>query len=252
MESRTHLLDIPSELGALVQATIQFDPQVKEIHTLYAGKEPFQVNPLMVKVLGDHARRTGTPIQYRVVDAEGTHLYEGDPAREYRYAPTPTLLDKISNWKPTLNKIPVNHAQPIQEQLHAAALQGMRSHFSTSNGATEYGAAIQAGDVIYTGGVYGSFDHRLNVHAEMAAALSAMMDGNSNISRVALVSTKFTQEPCHMCGCCRQFFSEIQEKTKQTIEVFAFTLAGGAPLSISLKDYLPYAWHSGESTEKKD
>lgn len=242
MESRTHLLDIPSELGALVVATMNQDVHVTEVTTLVTG--PFTLNPLVIKILADHVRRTGTSLTYRVIDEKGKLVHSSNPSVDYFYTPDPCPLTKILEWVPRVNRVLIRPEKPFPSQLREAVLNGLDCHFGTSDSATRYGAAVRAGNYLYFAGVYSSFDHRLNVHAEMAAALCAMMDTKEPVSWVGLASTKFMDTPCHMCGCCCQFFFEIQTKTNQPIQIAAFSLNQSEPQVISLHDYLPYAWHS--------
>jgi cytidine deaminase len=248
IESRTHLLDITSEQAAIALSVSRKDPHVRELITVVDGD--FMLNPIVVKVLADHARRTGTRIAYRVYDKELKALYSSDDISTLFYSPQALVLDKIAGWKPRANWMPVDEKRPIAEQLRTAALRGMETHFS-SNTKTTYGAAVLVDDRIYFGGVYSSFDHRMNIHSEMVAAIAAIMDGKRNIRQVGLVSNKFVKETPHLCGCCRQFFSEIQEKTGKKIKAVTFSYDGSRTFDIMLDDYLPASWHSGKSLEER-
>lgn len=235
-QSRTHLLDVTSEHNALAQALSCKDPHVAHVVTLAPNQEP--LNPLVIKILADHARRTGTPIHYTLCDDQGT-VCETHSTDEFSYQPKPALLS-FPDWTAEANKQPAR--DDIDAQLFALAKQGMETHF-TSNTGTRYGAAVLAGDTIYYAGVYSSFDRRLNLHAEMSAALSAINDGNTAIVRVALVSSKFKTIPVPMCGCCRQFFAEIENATGQPITITFFALDGTSQ-TLSLSDALPWRWQS--------
>jgi len=248
MESRTHLLDITSEHAALAQAVSCKDAQVTEVITVVDGE--FMLNPLVVKVLADHVRRTGIPVSYRVFDTSAKQLYHCDNIMNLYYTPSILVLDKIKPWQKSSNWTSLDSSRDIKDQLRECALLGMQTHFS-SNTKTSYGAAVVAGDRIYFGGVYSSFDHRMNLHSEMVAALSAINDGHRDISWIGIISNKFVTDLPHMCGCCRQFFSEIQSKTGTLITVTAFSFDGSQTLDISLNEYLPAQWSSGLELEER-
>ncbi|PIN75678.1 hypothetical protein COV18_02415 [Candidatus Woesearchaeota archaeon CG10_big_fil_rev_8_21_14_0_10_37_12] len=241
VESRTHLLDVTSEHAVLALATAAKDPHIKEIVSMVQGN--FELSPLIIKILADHTRRTGTPIKYTVFDIDGKELFTCDNASDLYYAPKTEILEKIKTWEPRKNKTTIDQSIPIEQQLRTYAEKGMQTHFSAGTKSL-YGAAVIANGKIYYSGVYSSFDKRLNLHAEMVAAISAIMDGNREITHVGLISTKFEKEPCHMCGCCRQFFSEIQQKTGKEINIVAFSM-NGKNSQHRLSEYLPYGWHSG-------
>lgn len=247
-ESRTHLLDVTSEHAALALAINRKDPHVTKIVTVVEGK--YLPNPLVIKIIADHHRRTGTDLKYEVYDKQGKMLYRQESAKNELYNPPVEILDTIKNWNPCENSIEFDNKKPVKQQLKKAALQGMQTHFS-SNTKTKYGASVLAGDKIYFGGVHSSYDRRLNLHAEMVAAISAINDLNRQISHVALVSNKFRDEVPHMCGCCRQFYSEIQEKIKKPIKVFTFSYDGSKEFEMMLDDYLPAKWHSGRKLENR-
>lgn len=247
-ESRTHLLDITSEHAALALAINRKDPYVTKIVTVVDGE--FNPNPLVIKILADHYRRTGTDLKYEVYDKEGNKIYSQESVKNAIYNPQKEIIETLKTWNYCDNKISLDNSKPIKQQLKKAALQGMQTHFS-SNTKTKYGAAVLAGDKIYFGGVHSSYDKRLNLHAEMVAAISAINNLNRQISHVALMSNKFVQEVPHMCGCCRQFFSEIQEKTKTPIKVLTFSFDGQKEFETKLDEYLPAQWHSGKKMEDR-
>jgi len=242
LESKTHLLDINSELAALSIAVSNKDPHIKEVISLVDGD--FVLNPIVVKVLCDHVRRTGTNIMYRVYDLQGSELYSLNVMDTY-YKPSIEILEKIKYWSLRDNKIRVNYNLGLKEQLRECALKGMETHFSAGT-KTLYGAAVLAGDYIYFGGVYSSFDHRMNLHAEMTAAVSAISDGNKEITAVGIISTKFVSDVAHVCGCCKQFLSEIMAKNEKEMKIYCFSFDGSKSLEMPLKDYFPFAWDSNK------
>ena len=241
LESKTHLLDITSESAALSLAMSHADPMVSEVITLVRGE--FIPNPLVVKILADHARRTGLKIHYSVYDESMKLLFELKDASSTYYSPKTDRLERISGWKPRHNSVMLDLNRPVDEQLRECAKKGMETHF-TSNTGSLYGSAVLAGNRIYFGGVYSSYEKRLNLHAEMAACIGAFADGNTAISKVAIISTKFNDSLPSVCGCCRQFLIEIQQKTGMPITLVMFTLDGSAQREVTLDDALPDAWSS--------
>lgn len=245
MESRTHLLDISSEQASIALAVSRKDPFVNEVVTIVDGN--FEENPLVLKILGDHSRRTGVSIKYTVIDLNEKGILSLSVAEKYN--PSPKKLDFIDSWQPRPNFIPLTDDDLIS-QLKSAALKGMETHFSADT-KTKYGSAVLANGKFYFGGVYSSFDHRLNLHSEMVAALGAIMDNNRAIEMVGIISNKFVDELSHMCGCCRQFFSEIQEKTKKPITVVVFSFDSKQVFQTTLNAYFPDSWSSGLSFDQR-
>lgn len=250
IESRTNLLDITSEQAAIALAVSCKDPNVKEVISVVDGD--FIVNPIVIKVLADHTRRTGISIRYTVLDTAEKLIFTAPNASKLydTYAPPIVPLEKIKGWSPRENVIKLNENEDKIAQLRSAALQGMETHFSADS-KTSYGSSVLANGKLYFGGVYSSFDHRLNLHSEMVAALAAIMDNNREIEAVGIISNKFVDELPHMCGCCRQFFSEIQEKTKKEIEVFVFSFDGKQVFRAKLSDYFPSSWSPGLSWDER-
>jgi len=253
MESRTNLLDITSEQATIALSVSKKDPHINEIVTVveYEPGTEFLVSPIVIKILADHTRRTGTVINYTIFDKEGETLFTtSDASKVYNiYVPPILPLDKIKDWVPQANSHKITSEDKVL-QLRNAALKGMETHFSADS-KTSYGSAVIANGKLYFGGVYSSFDHRMNLHSEMVAALAAIMDGSRDIETVSIISNKFIDELPHMCGCCRQFFSEIQEKTKREIEVFVFSFDGKQVFRTKLNEYFPSSWHSGLSFDER-
>jgi cytidine deaminase len=158
-------------------------------------------------------------------------------------------LPQIKGWSKQENWMVLDAQKPLHDQLHQAAIRGMETHFSAGT-KSRYGAAVLANNKIYFGGVYSSYDHRLNLHAEMVAAVAAIMDNNRDITHVAVVSNKFTEDVPHLCGCCRQFLAEIEEKTGKPITIMAFSLDGKKCFETKLDTYLPSSWSSGKALEE--
>ncbi|MDO8660842.1 MAG: cytidine deaminase [Candidatus Woesearchaeota archaeon] len=245
-ESRTHLLDVTSEHAAIAIAISNKDSHITQIISVVEGA--FLPNPLVIKVLADHVRRTGTALSYLVYDKQGKALFFLPDVLQTYYHPSIEILEKIKTWTPQSNCMPLDSTKSVEKQLHAYAIQGMETHFS-SDSKTLYGAAVLANGKIFFAGVHSSFDKRLNLHAEMVATLSAFAQGCKKITHVCIVSTKFVTEVPQVCGCCRQFLAEIAEKNKTPIEITSYS-QNGKEFRINLAEYLPYAFASGDSEAK--
>jgi cytidine deaminase len=239
MESQTHLLNVMSEQAALAVAVASKDAHVKEMVTLVENE--FFLSPLLVKTLVDHVIRTGSRMSYKVFNLNCECLFYCEDIKELFYNPSYRVLKKIEGWSFRKNFVVVNPSIPIEDQLEACAREGMTTHFS-SNSKSNYGASVLVGDKIYFGGVYSSFDHRVGLHAEMVAALSCFAKGDIAISKVAVVSSKFVDSPTYMCGCCRQFFVEVQMKSQSPIEVIAFSFDRKIRERAMLSDLMPLSW----------
>lgn len=244
--SQTHLLDIPSELAALVRAVHHNDVHVAEVHTVVTDPV-VSISPLTLKLLADHGTRTGTPIRYRVRDASGKPLFESADVREllpwYRESRTLDVSLKERAAEPPKNRLDPASGRSTEMQLRAWALKGRERNFPTRDGASGYGAAVltKAGDIYY-GGQYSTFDHRLGVHAEMGVLLNALMDGARDITRIGVACSKFPDTPCSPCGCCRQFVSELARAYDFSAIFCLFASENEQYVSYSAPELLPVQW----------
>ena len=68
------------------------------------------------------------------------------------------------------------------------------------------GAAIMAGDKIYTGANIENASYGLTICGERSAAVAAISDGNRSIQGVAVAVEHGLSAPC---GACRQFLREF-------------------------------------------
>jgi len=247
-ESQTHLLDISSEQGAIVLAVSSKDPKIEKIITLVEKK--FEPSPLVFKFFIDHIKRTSKNFSYQVVNKQGQTLFFSEDARKLIpfYNPKEEILEKIENWRPRGNKMSYNSSAPIYGQLKEAAEKGIETHFTKTSKGSLYGASVLAGDNIYFGGGYSCPDQRLGLHAEMVAALGAIMDGNREISWIGLISNKFIQRPSRICGCCRQFLMELQQKSKIPIKIARFSYEADDKIETNLSVCLPDFWSSLKKT----
>ncbi len=78
----------------------------------------------------------------------------------------------------------------------------------------------------------------------MAVAASAFMTGMRDITHLAVMSTKFAETPCEMCGCCRQFWFEMATKLGLELAILCFAEKSDAMHEYTLGDILPNAWSS--------
>jgi cytidine deaminase len=235
MRSHTHLLTIPSELGALVQATSHLDASVHEIITLTQDKH-FLLNG--ESIISNHASRTHLPIRYRVYTLDGKKILD----KTIPPAPNTNSLAFLKKWTKGVPWRDVSMSISLEKQLAECARQGMNAHFGVSDGFSRYGACIRAGNKLYWSGVYSNPDERIGLHAEMSATILAMMDENTKIEDVAIISDKFVDRPAAMCGACRQFLMEIQQKNENEIKVFAYALNSETPTITTLNELLPGSW----------
>ncbi|MEJ0053647.1 MAG: hypothetical protein WDN10_02885 [bacterium] len=246
VSSQTHILDLPSELAALVRATHHGDYPITEVHTM-AVDPATPVSPLALKALADHTARTGTAIRYAVFDMDGNILFSVDDARNalpfYRMpehllsaATDPTRIVALPQAREVAG-------ESIESQLRRLSLAGTTLNFPTRDGASGYGAAVRTKDgTFYYGGQYSSFDKRLGIHAEVAVLVNALMSGASDITHLGIISSKATDTPCNPCGCCRQFISELARARTFEPQIWCFASATEQANSYAIDELLPSVW----------
>lgn len=244
--SQTHLLDIPSELAALVRAVQHNDVHIEAVHTIVPDPAT-PLSPLVVKLLIDHGARTGTPLRYCVRDTSGAILFESRDVRELLpWYPEPSVAlasvtERVAD--PATGRLDPASDLSTEMQLRAWALKGRTRNFPTYDAASGYGAAVLTGTGdIYYGGQYSTFDHRLGVHAEMGALVNAIMDGARDITHIGIASSKFPDTPCSSCGCCRQFVSEIARKHDLTPTFCLFASENEEYVAHAASELLPAQW----------
>ncbi len=241
--SDTNLLTISSEQVALSMAAAVQDYGVERVVTMVTGAG--EVSPIVLKILVDHVLRTGRTMAYSMVNENGETMFEFDDVRTSLpfYHPTPIMLAKVSTASLISNVI---HAD-IDDlaALKRCAVDGIGRNFPLYDSASGYGAAVMTSSgKIFFSGQYSSPDKRLNTHAEMNAVLCAMMAGETEIVRIGVVSSKFTNEPCQMCGVCRQFLAEMCAKWNIDPAIYCFALEADALMVWQLNEYLPAPWTS--------
>ncbi|HCR52189.1 TPA: hypothetical protein DIV48_00900 [Candidatus Kaiserbacteria bacterium] len=244
--SETHLLNISSELAALVRAVHADDVHIERILTVVSDART-PVSPLVLKILADHGTRTGTPISYTVCDLLGTVLFEVADAREALpfYKGPGMVLKAFADRAVQTRRVALDRTSAVSPelQLRTWALAGCDRNFPTRDGASGYGAALlTASGNIYYGGQYSTFEHRLGVHAEMGVLLNALMDGAKDITHLGLVSTKSPDTPCSPCGCCRQFVGELSRAFDFSPAMCLFASGNETYTSHTIEELLPIQW----------
>ena len=248
--SDTHLLDITSEQAALVLASGHADFAVRRIATITETEDDASVSisPLVLKLLIDHERRTGVPITYSVYGMTGNVLFEATTPRAlcpYYEAPI-VPLQKTRNGRPGQNSTRWEAAkETLQEALKKAALQGSERAFTTHDAGSRYGASVATkSGMVYFGGQYSGFEKRIGLHAEMNALIAALMDGGKDITHIGVVSDKYPDSPCPLCGCCRQFIAELSQKYGITPLIYSFAKENHVLSEHTLEELLPDGWKS--------
>ncbi|MBI1974579.1 MAG: hypothetical protein HYS51_01900 [Candidatus Zambryskibacteria bacterium] len=244
--SDTHLLNIPSEQTALALSVGSTDFPVKEIVTMSENGSSL-VSPVVIKILVDYAARTGAPLKYKIVNTNGEALFETKDVRLVfpLYNPSPIPISKIKEkYSPNRAEIKIG-ADEISVRLKEYAILGLNRNFPLYDSASSYGTAVYTSQGnIYYAGQYSSPDKRLNLHSEMTAILSALMDNERDIIDIGVVSTKYPDSPCNMCGICRQFISEISSKLNISPNLYCFASETSEFKKWSIAEYLPDSWSS--------
>jgi cytidine deaminase len=246
--SDTNLLTIFSEQVALLGAMQNNDFQIESVITMLETPiEKEIVSPIVIKILIDFARRTGQQIKYTVIDTDENVLFDTDDVSSLLpfYKPERVFLKKVENTKIESNKTQLEENSETKDVLKKYALLGVERNLPRYDSASGYGTAIMTkSGKVYFSGQYSSFDKRLNVHSEMAAVISALMEKDTDITHIGLVSTKHRDEPAHMCGCCRQFLAEMMSKFNINPELFLFAKDTDVYEERNISEYLSDIWTS--------
>lgn len=247
VDSDTHLLNIPSEQVSLLLAVSHQDYLIDKIVTMVEKEENFVLDPLIVKIMVDFCTRTGEEIKYRVINMEGKTIFENDTVTKLIpfYNPSSTILSKTQNTNLAESHSVRLLGVSLEKELKKYALEGLPMSFTTYNSASGYGTAVTTEDgEVYYSGQYSSFEKRYNIHSEMSAVILALMGGKTKITALGLVSTKFTDTPCEICGCCRQFLAEISSKYNLKMKFYCFAKDTDEFKEYTLDQLLPSQWTS--------
>lgn len=251
VESDTHLLDFPSEQVALMMSVQQKDYGVSRVITLVESKTEREnkVSPLVIKILIDHSIRTGKDMGYKVIDNIGNEIFSTKNVRDLIpfYRPDAVLLKRVSEAEVSPNFISTTYEETaVPSVLKTHAILGLGRDFPRAETGSSYGTSILTGNgKVFFSGQYSGFEKRLGIHSEMSAFLSAVMHGEKNIVALGLVSTKYENTPCEMCGCCRQFLAEMIEKfSLQKMKFYCFAKTADNYKTYSIGELLPNQWSS--------
>lgn len=246
----TGVLDSSSELIALALSAQYNDYGVNKIVTLTENPEEGRtVSPVVLKTIIDHTVRTGMPIEYMIIDIEGNELfYSENISKTFSYYNPPiSILSKVKeNREITENKATFNlDKDSAKDILKKYALLGLERSFTTYDSASGYSAAVLTKNgTIYFSGLYSSFGGNTGLHSEMTAILSALMDGNKDITHLGLLSTRNPDTPCNLCGCCRQFAAEVVNRLDLNLKIFCFAKDNDEYEKHTIEKYLPSQWTS--------
>lgn len=249
VESNTNLLAISAEQMALCMAAQEHDYEINEVVAMHENNDGLALlSPQTQMVMTDFARRTGTPIAYKLLNTEGEELFACDDIASLApyYRPEVKILGKFavsrldSNWRHYNKK--ADHPKVLLKQL---SLAGLKRSFTTSDQASSYGSAVLTNSgKAYFSGQYSSYEGSTNIHAEMGAALAAIMHGHRGITHIGVLSTRHKETPCDMCGCCRQFFSELNNRLKINPQIYTFASETDIFQVHTIDRYLPSQWRN--------
>ncbi|MDR0392321.1 MAG: hypothetical protein LBH59_10475 [Planctomycetaceae bacterium] len=132
--------------------------------------------------------------------------------------------------------------------LAAEARAATAKAFLTSPSGVRYGSAVLARNgKIYSSGQYSSFNHSTNVHAEQGSLVLATMNGNPDITALAIASSR-KNETARPCGICRQVMLEHSERIGHDFDVVMVSSHGLFDVA-KVSELLPYHW-SAKNTAK--
>ncbi len=247
--SDTNLLYISSEQAALVLAVHNNDFEVNRVVTMAEELNPQQVvSPLVLKIIIDHQLRTGIGIEYVILDKTGKMVFSNKNIAGLMpfYGPSMRKLSKIKNVNFSENRLKIRNPRNIGSILKKYAILGMERNFPTYDSASGYGAAVLTDkNNLYFGGQYSAFDKRMGLHSEMTAVINVLMsEEKEKITHLGLVSSKYKNEPCIICGFCRQFLSEIMERFNYKITFYCFAKEADSLNKYSIGQLLSGQWSS--------
>lgn len=246
VRTSTHILDIPSELAALVRASHANEYLIESVETIVDNAAQ-PVSPLVLKILIDHAVRTGIQMDYTLRDSSGALIYECDDVRfSLPFYKSPLEKLSILDGRDKSHSVtPVNRQLPIQDQLRTAAREGIARNFPVRDKASGYGAAaLTTSGIIHFGGQYSTPDERLGVHAEMGVLIAALFAHTGSVTHIGVMSSKHESTVCSMCGSCRQFIADLSALHGWSPELYLFASGSDRYVRYSLSELLPVQWAS--------
>lgn len=250
LASDTNFLNISSEQSALALSTLNQDYGVTKLVSIAELPESEAVSPAILKIIVDYSIRTGHKIGYKILNTGGKIIFETkDVSKNIGfYKPAPINLARTANAKPANNWAKAVIKKPLD--LRAWAIKGLERNFPLYDSASSYGTAVATkSGKVYFGGQYSSPDKRLGLHSEITTIISAIANGDSEIEKIGIVSSKYIDSPCDMCGICRQFIAEISAKFGITPDLYCFSKEAPDYKKHKIKDYLPSVWTSKKWTK---
>lgn len=248
IDSDTNLLAISSEQIALAMSVLHQDFPAKKILTLREDLFPFSFSPLILKILVDYTSRTQEKLAYQIINTNGKTLFETQDVRTLFPLYQPKIIpfsQTTRNYSPNKKELGILKKEDISHTLKQYALEGLSRNFPLYETASGYGSAVYTSQgIVYFAGQFSSPDKRLGLHSEMNAILSALMNNDTEITHIGVVSTKYPDTPCQMCGICRQFIAEISSKFALHPTLYCFAKEREVKQIYTLEEYLPYVWTS--------
>lgn len=249
IESDTNTFNITSEQAALVLSVLANDYKVSKIITMVETTTPQNVvSPIVLKIIIDHSIRTGQKIEYTIINIEGRVLFSSKETGSAlpHYKPEPIVLQRVTQKpQPYMAEVKNNDKKDMPALLKSYAMRGLEKNFPLYDSASGYATAVlTANNKIFFAGQYSSPDKRLGLHSEVNAVLAALMNNEASITHLGLVSTKYSDSPCNMCGNCRQFLSEIISRYKLSPTIYLFTKDTDEYNECGINNYLPSSWTS--------
>lgn len=249
VESDTNTFNITSEQVALTLSVIGNDYQVSKIITMVeAPTSQNIVSPIVLKIITDHFMRTGQKIEYTIINIEGRVLFSSKETGSAlpHYKPEPIVLQRVTQKpRPYMAEVKNNDKKDMPALLKSYAIQGLDKNFPLYDSASGYATSVlTANNKIFFAGQYSSPDKRLGLHSEVNVVLAALMNNEASITHLGLVSTKYSDSPCNMCGNCRQFLSEIISRYKLSPTIYLFAKDTDEYNECDINNYLPSSWTS--------
>ncbi len=247
--SDTNFLGISSEQASLALSVLNNDFAVHSIVTLVESDKA-EVSPAIIKYIIDHTARTHLPIAYKVINKNGNVLFETDNVAKLApfYNPPSITLAKIKNSKIEKNTDNIKIKNPLE--LKKFAIKGIERNFPLYDNASGYGTALytKSGKVHFAG-QYSKTGKSLGLHSEINAIISAISQNDRDIECIGVVSTKYPDTPCDMCGICRQLIKEVSVKLNISPILYCFAKNTEEYTEHKIDEYLPSAWTSKKWTQ---